>query len=112
MRSFVIPGRAGLVTSLYDSLNHLLTLRDIRSFFRSAFRALRSGGLLIFDVNNEACYRRLWKGTTTMEHADFTLILNNSYAPSRSIARSGSGRSRKKAKSTGASAATPRAAAF
>ncbi|HSQ75621.1 MAG TPA: class I SAM-dependent methyltransferase [Bacteroidota bacterium] len=88
MRSFVLPERVGLVTSFYDSVNHLLTLRDIRSFFRSASRALRFGGLLIFDVNNEACYRKLWKGTTTMEHADFTLVLNNSYTPSRSIARS------------------------
>ena len=88
MRSFVVPERAGLVTSFYDSVNHLLTLRDVRGFFRSASRALESGGLLIFDVNNEACYRKLWKGITTIEHADFTLVLNNSYAPSRSIARS------------------------
>ncbi len=88
MRSFVVPERTGLVTSFYDSVNHLLTLRDVRAFFRSASRALESGGLLIFDVNNEACYRKLWKGITTIEHADFTLVLNNSYAPSRGIARS------------------------
>jgi len=88
MRSFAVPEPVGLVTSFYDSVNHLLTLRDLRAFFRSACHALESGGLLIFDVNNELCYRKLWKGTTTIEHAEFTLVLRNSYAPVRRLARS------------------------
>jgi SAM-dependent methyltransferase len=88
MRDFILPDRVGLVTSFFDAVNHLHTLRDLRAFAHSAYRALRPGGLLIFDVNNEACYRTLWKGSTTVEHKDFTLVLRNSYAPSRRRARS------------------------
>jgi len=83
MRHFVLPARVGLVTSFFDSVNHLLTLSDIRAFFRSSRQVLQPGGLLIFDVNNESCYRKLWKGATTVEHHDFTLVLKNSYVPSR-----------------------------
>ncbi len=88
MRNFVLPVRTGLVTALFDAVNHLLTIRDLRAFLASAFRVLLPGGLLIFDVNNEACYRTLWKGTTTAKHPDFTLTLNNHYIPSRRRARS------------------------
>jgi SAM-dependent methyltransferase len=88
MRSFVLPERVGLVTSFFDAVNHLHTLSDLRAFAHSCSRALLPGGLLIFDVNNEAGYRTLWKGSTTVEHRDFTLVLRNSYAPSRRRARS------------------------
>ena len=83
MRAFTSPAPVGLVTSLGDAVNHLLTVRDLRAFLASAFRALLPGGLLVFDVNNEWCFRTLWKGSSTMKHKDFTITLVNSYAPSR-----------------------------
>lgn len=88
MRAFTSPAPVGLVTSLGDAVNHLLTVRDLRAFLASACRALLPGGLLVFDVNNEWCFRTLWKGSSTMKHKDFTITLVNSYAPSRRRARS------------------------
>lgn len=83
MRAFTVRSPVGLVTSLGDAVNHLLTIRDLRAFLSSAFRALLPGGLLAFDVNNEWCFRNLWKGSSTIRHKDFTMVLENSYVPSR-----------------------------
>lgn len=83
MRAFTTPSPVGLVTSLGDAVNHLLTVRDLRAFLSSAFRALLPGGLLAFDVNNEWCFKNLWKGSSTVRHKDFTMVLENSYVPSR-----------------------------
>ncbi|MGH9638738.1 MAG: class I SAM-dependent methyltransferase [Bryobacteraceae bacterium] len=42
--------------STFDSLNHLLTLVDLREAFRSVYAALASGGMFVFDMNLEEAY--------------------------------------------------------
>lgn len=83
MRSFRLPARAGVATSFFDSLNHLPSDRDLLRTFRCVARALLPGGLFVFDLNNEHCYRTLWNATGVAHHPDFTLILENHYAPAR-----------------------------
>ncbi len=56
MRSFSVPAQVGLVTCMFDGINHLMNARDLLRCFRCAHHALRTGGYLIFDVNNEFCY--------------------------------------------------------
>jgi SAM-dependent methyltransferase len=51
MRDFALNEPADLVTCMYDSLNYLLEETDLLAAFRCAARALRSGGLYIFDMN-------------------------------------------------------------
>lgn len=51
MRSLDFKCEYDLAVCLYDSLNYLLTIEDVRSAFTSVQRALRPGGLYIFDVN-------------------------------------------------------------
>jgi SAM-dependent methyltransferase len=88
MRDFAPATPAGLITSCFDSVNHLLTLRDLKAFCVSASRALLPGGLLAFDTNTERCYRKLWHGPITETHPEFILELKNGYAPSRRRAHS------------------------
>jgi SAM-dependent methyltransferase len=45
------PGSADLVTCIYDSLNYLLTLEDLRACFVAAATLLAPGGLFIADMN-------------------------------------------------------------
>lgn len=40
-----------LVVSLYDSLNYILELEGLQAAIREAYRVLRRGGLLVFDLN-------------------------------------------------------------
>jgi 2-polyprenyl-3-methyl-5-hydroxy-6-metoxy-1,4-benzoquinol methylase len=64
MRDFWMEGPVDLVTSFYDTLNHLLFVEDLESTFRGVARTLRPGGLFVFDVNSEATFRQMWGGVT------------------------------------------------
>lgn len=88
MRSLKLRSRVNVCTCMFDSLNHLLTPRDLDRTIRGVAQALSPGGWFIFDVNNEECYRTLWNGVQAVEHPEFTLRLENHYSPSFSLARS------------------------
>jgi SAM-dependent methyltransferase len=64
MRGFRIEEPVALVTSFYDTVNHLLFAEDLQSMFHGVARALLPGGLFVFDVNSEATFRQLWGGAT------------------------------------------------
>jgi len=85
MRRVRLPERVGLVTCLFDSVNHLLSRRDLLSAFRAVHASLLPGGYFVFDVNNERCYRTVWTQTDVINHRAFTLILRNSYDPVRRL---------------------------
>ena len=88
MRSFSVPNRVGLITCIFDAINHLRNARDVLQCFRSVHRALRPGGYFVFDVNNELCYRTVWRQTDAINNPDFTIILHNSYNAQRREAKS------------------------
>jgi SAM-dependent methyltransferase len=88
MRAIRLPEQVALATSMFDSLNHMLTLKDLSRVFRGVARGLQPGGYFIFDVNNELCFRKLWNSTQTVHHRDFTLIMQNRYEPGRKLAYS------------------------
>jgi SAM-dependent methyltransferase len=88
MRRLHVRTRVDVCTCMFDSMNHLTTLRDLNATFRGMRNSLNPGGWVIFDVNNDACYRTLWKGTQTLEHQDFVLRFTNSFDPVRRLARS------------------------
>jgi len=83
-----LPVRVALAVSLFDTLNHLTRPRDLLAAFRCIRAALLPGGYLIFDLNDELCFKTLWTQTQTVDHRDFTLILNNSYDARRKMAAS------------------------
>lgn len=51
MRSLPYEDDFDLVTCFFDSLNYMLTVKDLQKAFKNAFIALRSGGFYIFDMN-------------------------------------------------------------
>lgn len=88
MRQLRVGTRVDVCTCMFDSINHLTTLRDLHATMRGISRALNPGGWLIFDVNNETCYRTLWNGSLSLDHSDFVLHFTNRYNPVRRIAHS------------------------
>ncbi len=46
-----------LTVSLFDSLNYILSTHELKLAFAGVFRALRSGGGFIFDLNSEYALR-------------------------------------------------------
>ncbi len=51
------PGSFDLVVSLYDSLNYIIDPKGLQACFTGVARALRPGGLLIFDLNTARALR-------------------------------------------------------
>lgn len=51
MRELPYEDDFDLVTCLFDSLNYMLTINDLQDAFKSAYKALRAGGVYIFDMN-------------------------------------------------------------
>jgi 2-polyprenyl-3-methyl-5-hydroxy-6-metoxy-1,4-benzoquinol methylase len=88
MRAFSIPAQVGLITCMFDAINHLMNARDLLQCFRCVHRALNPGGYLMFDVNNELCYRTVWRQTEAINDSDFTIVLQNSYDAERRNAKS------------------------
>jgi len=51
MRELSYTTNFDLVTCLFDSMNYLLTIKDLNAAILGAFNALKLGGLYIFDMN-------------------------------------------------------------
>lgn len=88
MESFTLPERVTLAVCLFDAVNHLTTPRALLQCFRRVHSALVPGGYFIFDVNNELCYRTLWRQTDVIHEKDFTMILQNSFDAARKLGQS------------------------
>ncbi len=81
IRGFTVPRTVDLAVSVYDVLNHLPSAGDLQLACTAVGRALRTGGLFVFDLNNDRCFRRLWTRPETITERDFTMTLENSYDP-------------------------------
>lgn len=52
MRELALHRPVDAVLCCCDGVNYLTTLDDVRAFFRAAFRALKPGGALAFDISS------------------------------------------------------------
>lgn len=79
-RDFRLAEPCDAAYSVFDSLNHLLSIPDLRRAFAAVREALAPGGLFVFDLNGEASFLRNWRGEThaTVE-ADHVLVVRGSY---------------------------------
>ncbi len=89
MRSLPFKGKFSLVTCFFDSLNYLLTIRDLQDAFKCAYRALQPGGFFIFDMNTIYGLSVDWMREETYiqnEAKDFIEIHRQSYDYENQIA--------------------------
>jgi SAM-dependent methyltransferase len=70
MRALPWRGRFDLVTCLDDAINYMLTGADLRDAITSMARALRPGGMLVFDANTLATYRSDFSESFDIEAGD------------------------------------------
>ncbi len=88
MRTLRAARPVRLVTSMFDTLNHVESSQELLATFQAVHSALLPGGYFMFDVNNEHCYRTLWTQDEEIQHEDFTLLLENSFDATSGKARS------------------------
>jgi SAM-dependent methyltransferase len=86
MRSFRLPHPVALVTCLYDSLNYMLTLDDLRQVFRHVSEALLPGGLFLGDMNTQKMIEHDWDDNTFfVDGHDLAVVLQSEYDPQTRI---------------------------
>lgn len=86
-RSFGLPPSFNLVTSFFDSLNHVMTIEELESVFRNVYSCLFEEGLFIFDMNLEPGYLAQWQGYFGIVEDDHVCLFPQSYDPETKIAR-------------------------
>jgi len=79
MRSFKLPYPVDSTICLFDSLNYLLTEKELINTFTSVYNNLRWDGLFIFDMNTIAGLTTYWGNQT------FTREIKNTYSIWRTI---------------------------
>ena len=86
-RDFKLPHKYHAVVSVFDSLNHVMMLRELTEVFHSVYRVLRTGGLFLIDLNTEPGYLYEWSGSHfTIVEDDHVCVVENTYSPSRHVA--------------------------
>jgi SAM-dependent methyltransferase len=86
-RAFDLPSQFDAVLSTFDSLNHILDAGELERVFANTYRALRPGGLFVFDLNMEDAFRAYWHSTWGAVEDTCTGITRGSYDSERRIGR-------------------------
>ena len=69
-RAFEARARFDLAISIFESLNHIMSIEDLSAVFENVFHALRPGGPFVFDLNREPAFQTFWNRTYTIDGGD------------------------------------------
>jgi SAM-dependent methyltransferase len=85
-RSFQLPQKYHAVISIFDSLNHIMSIKELKSVFSCTYNTLRNGGLFMFDLNTEAGYFNEWSGDFTIVEDDHVCVVRSTYSTTKRTA--------------------------
>jgi len=86
VRSLELPMVFDIALSTYDSLNHLLTLDDLRLVFHNVYRHLATEGIFVFDMNLESGFQSRWRGNFNIWSDDTAVITESNYDEAEKLA--------------------------
>lgn len=87
-RSFQFQGIYDSAISVFDSLNQIMALEDLTTVFRNVYRALRDGGLWLFDMNLEEGYKARWHGSYNIVEDDHVCLVRLGYRSEEKLGES------------------------
>lgn len=86
MRSFTVSGKTDAVICFLDSLNCLLTPKDVKQCFESAYNVLSDGGIFVFDINSKYKFEKLYaQNDYVLEDEGVVCAWRNYYDESKKI---------------------------
>lgn len=85
-RSFKLPTKFDAVLSIFDSLNHIMKLKELQSVFSNVYEALKPGGLFFFDLNTEKGFEREWEGNFNIIEEDHACMVAQGFSTATRIA--------------------------
>ncbi len=86
-RTFTLPISYHGVVSLFDSLNHVMSLNDLKKVFRNVHAVLVPQGRFVFDLNMDDGYRARWRGSFGLVEEEHACVIQSAYAPGERTAR-------------------------
>ncbi len=86
-RRFALCRPFDAVLSIFDSLNHIMTLEDLAQVFRNVRDVLRPGGVFVFDLNRREAFELFWSQTHAIVEDDNICITRGSYSSRERTAR-------------------------
>jgi ubiquinone/menaquinone biosynthesis C-methylase UbiE len=81
VRGVLGPASADLVTCTYDSLNYMLSERDLAACFRSAAFVLAPGGLFVADMNTRHFLEHDWGSCVIHELPQYVQVEQSVFDP-------------------------------
>jgi SAM-dependent methyltransferase len=78
-RHFSLPEVFDGAISIFDSLNHIMTLDELAMTFANVLEVLVPGGSFLFDLNMEEAYKTQWKDSNSLVERDHVLIMRFIY---------------------------------
>jgi SAM-dependent methyltransferase len=69
-KSFSSSDRFEAAISLNDSLNHLLSIEDLKAAFLNVYKCMVPGGIFLFDLNLAHKYETSWAGSFSIVDED------------------------------------------
>jgi len=85
-RQFVLKERFDCVLSTFDSLNHVMTRRDLQQVFRRVRESLEPGGYFAFDLNREGAYTDFWANSSAIVEAAVVSVAQGRYEGGKGVA--------------------------
>jgi SAM-dependent methyltransferase len=85
-RSFHLIDRFDAVLSMFDSLNHILTLEELTKVFRNVRTSLKHNGCFVFDMNMENGYKQRWNGSWNIVEQEYVCAVRSQYSPETRLA--------------------------
>lgn len=79
VRDFHLDTQHDGALSTFDSLNHMLTLEDLRQAFTQIGAALKPGAPFVFDMSLEEAYKTEWKQTCNIINDNEACIIRGQY---------------------------------
>jgi SAM-dependent methyltransferase len=86
VRLFRQSERFDAAVSTFDSINHIVEVSDLRATFVNVYRALRSGGRFVFDMNMDDGYRCRWGGEMRGSDNGRAFVIEATYSPESRLA--------------------------
>lgn len=84
-RSFSTIKKFNAVTCVFDSLNHIMSIEDLTSVFKSVSSALADGGLFLFDFTTEASFLAHIDGVYGVVENDHVFVHQAHYNPATGV---------------------------
>jgi SAM-dependent methyltransferase len=78
-RSFHLPEIYHAVVSVYDSLNHIMSMEELSLVFQNVQLCLLPGGLFLFDLNMAEGYKTRWRGSFGIVEDDHVCVVRASF---------------------------------